>query len=248
MKQTTDQILEELDVKTALQRSTKANHWDLSNQILYDLCSQYPKHTDPGQIVAKVLMIGRVYAAALERIKVKTIHINDDFYLEAIVPLFETSGIDQKLAALKGKTLQGSSVFLETLQLHAYLVRTIGSLESETKYLKKRSFASKYLHFHEPELFFIYDSRAQDAIRKFRIKTPEIEKLVDDHQLDKEYSKFAASCLQLKTKLKQQKIQLDNRHLDNLLIELANEKLKVKRQAASRTSSEPGYSNKPHLK
>lgn len=153
MKQTTDQILEELDVKTALQRCTKANYWDLSNQILYNLCSQYPKHTDPGQIVAKVLMIGRVYTAALERIKEKTNHISDVFYLEAIVPLFETSAIDQKLATLKGKALQDSGVFLETLTIHAYLVKIISSLESETKYLKKRTFAFKYLHFHEPELF-----------------------------------------------------------------------------------------------
>jgi len=38
-------------------------------------------------------------------------------------------------------------------------------LFSKISGLNKRSLASKYLHFHVPELFYISDSRAYDAMR-----------------------------------------------------------------------------------
>ena len=38
-------------------------------------------------------------------------------------------------------------------------------LFSKISGLNKRSLASKYLHFHVPELFYIFDSRAYDAMR-----------------------------------------------------------------------------------
>ena len=41
---------------------------------------------------------------------------------------------------------------------------------NEISGLDKRSLASKYLHFHLPNLFYIYDSRADNAIRKM-VKT-----------------------------------------------------------------------------
>lgn len=151
-------------LQAALVQCQAENPWKLSNDILYKLCKDYPKHTEPQEIVAKTLMIGRVYAAALERIKAKKLYSGDDFYFNAIAPLFQTSALDQKLSELEGKTLDQPGVFESTLELHAHLVEAISSLESGDKPLKKRSFASKYLHFHQPELFFIYDSRAKDAM------------------------------------------------------------------------------------
>lgn len=41
--------------------------WDLGNQVLYDVCRQNPDHTDEQAIIAKILLIGRTYAAAIER-------------------------------------------------------------------------------------------------------------------------------------------------------------------------------------
>ena len=37
--------------------------WDVGNKVLYDLCRLYPRHEQVDQIVAKVWLIGRAYAA-----------------------------------------------------------------------------------------------------------------------------------------------------------------------------------------
>ena len=41
--------------------------WDLGNKVLYDLCSSYPYHKTDEEIIAKIWLIGRSYAAAIER-------------------------------------------------------------------------------------------------------------------------------------------------------------------------------------
>jgi len=41
--------------------------WDLGNRILYDMCQSYPGHSKDDEIVAKIWLIGRSYAASIER-------------------------------------------------------------------------------------------------------------------------------------------------------------------------------------
>lgn len=222
-------------ITRALSNCKTENHWSLSNQILYDLCSKYPDHRNPEEIVAKVLMIGRIYAVALERIKTK-LRINDDFYLEAIVPLFQRSNLDQRLGTLRGKSLSDQQVFEETLQVHSYLIKLIGGLESDERYLKKRSFASKYLHFHLPDLFFIYDSRAQNAMTLFNFKpSHQIKELVKRYDLDEPYAQFAERCIKLKKWLVNQDLYLNNREVDNLLLYIGNEHMKNKRTKSEKS-------------
>lgn len=43
--------------------------WDLGNRVLYDLCQSHPEHTRDDEIVAKIWLIGRSYAASIERRK-----------------------------------------------------------------------------------------------------------------------------------------------------------------------------------
>lgn len=218
--------------QAALIQCIVPNHWQLSNDILYKLCKDHPKHTATKEVVAKVLMIGRVYAAALERIKVKPQHRGDDFYLNAIAPLFKSSDLDQKLQALEDQTLDNPGMFETTLTIHADLVKLIGGLEREDKYLRKRSFASKYLHFHHPELFFIYDSRAKNAMTQFNISvSPASKELIKASKFDSEYVKFADLSKQLKEKLNALGHQLTNRQLDNLLIEIANDRIRQNQKA-----------------
>ena len=47
--------------------SDDADPWRIGNQVLYDLCSRYPMHKHPAEIVAKVWLIGRSYSASVER-------------------------------------------------------------------------------------------------------------------------------------------------------------------------------------
>jgi len=49
--------------------------------VLYDLCKQHPLHTDADEIVGKVWLIGRSYAAAIERCK-NADSFDGDFYYD----------------------------------------------------------------------------------------------------------------------------------------------------------------------
>ena len=51
-----------------LQRAlSKDDPWSIGNQVLYDLCRRYPYHVVDAEIVATIWLIGRAYAASIER-------------------------------------------------------------------------------------------------------------------------------------------------------------------------------------
>lgn len=130
----------------------QGNVWDFGNDILYRLCKDNFTHNTDDKILTKVLFIGRIYAAAIERRKNKSIDIiNDNFYIDVVAPTFRQSKLDSYLMKLKEiETLKVDNIEL-ILQTHCYLTNTIKQITA----LEKRSFCSKYLHFHLPELFYI---------------------------------------------------------------------------------------------
>ena len=85
--------------------------------------------------------------------------------------------------------------------------------------LNRRSFASKYLHFHNRNAFFIYDSianknvRAKDAKRKFVLPKSCAE-------FDKEYAGFVIRCIQYRDDMAKERHEtpMTPRELDNELI------------------------------
>jgi hypothetical protein len=201
-----------------LDNCIKNKPWDLGNKVLYDLCSNHFKHDTAERILAKTLLIGRAYAAAIERRKNKS-DINDNFYIDTVAPKFMTSTLDSILANLKTKQLSVDTLH-EIIDAHFYLTKMLFEITE----LDKRSFSSKYLHFHLPDMFFIYDSRAVSAMRKFVKRLPKNLKLfADTKTVDKEYSNFVHKCFYLRqTIYEQYQIFLTPRQLDNLLIETAN--------------------------
>lgn len=215
-----------LPTKEQLERALQPNVWDFGNKILYDMCRANSKHNKDDQILAKVLFIGRIYAAAVERRRNKKDEINDDFYVETIAPTFRNSKLDDLLNALHNYKSISIDSILPILHAHHYLTTILNKITD----LNKRSFSSKYLHFHLPELFFIYDSRAAMGLRFFTSDVPEDLRLFTqaDH-VDGEYAKFFCKCLALKRKIENQyKVSITNRQLDNMLIEVANKKAVVK--------------------
>jgi hypothetical protein len=204
-----------------VKNAQKPNAWALSNQILYNLCSKYFSHKSDEEIVAKTLMIGRIYAVALERRRNKSIEdISDDFYLTTITRCFRHSQIDSVLSELKTHKELSIEILPEVLKAHTFLTELIHSF---TK-LKKRSFSSKYLHFHLPHLFFIYDARAVESLRSLVTEIPSYLKIIKGMpDVDKEYCQFVCKCFALQTLIeKEYGINLSTRELDNLLIEIAN--------------------------
>lgn len=195
--------------------------WDLSNKVLYDLCSTNFNHDTDEKIIAKTLLIGRTYAAAIERRKIKK-EINDNFYIEIVAPTFKNSRLDIILTELQQINNLSIDTIPTIIDAHYYLTKTLFDI---TK-LDKRSFCSKYLHFHLPHLFFIYDSRAVMAMRHFSSRlSKQLKDLADRENTDKEYSNFFYKCYQLRQIIyEEQNILLTPRQVDNLLIETANNK------------------------
>src|SRR6266704_2598979 len=131
--------------------------WDLGNQVLYDLCAANRQHIRDDVIIAKVWLIGRTYAAAIERRPDKGDAVGDAFYETKVAPQIRDSDIDKWFGALDNSSNKDMTLNLET---H----KRIMGLFTEISGLEKRSLASKYLHFHFPSRFYIYDSRACKAI------------------------------------------------------------------------------------
>ena len=172
----------------------KNSRWEFGNSILYQMCEDNPLHNDADVVIGKIWLIGRSYAAAIERRKNADDYQGDDFYYDAVAPKMLEIGkeLDSRIESLKNNTGIIADCVPEILSTHKYLMDAFMDLTG----LEKRSLASKYLHFHCPEKFFIYDSRARAAIGKI-VKRPNKKILlgIDDH--DAEYGDFVCRMLEL---------------------------------------------------
>jgi hypothetical protein len=195
----------------------KDEKWKLGNNILYKMCSDYPKHTNPEEIRAKIWLIGRSYAAAIER-RTKKEHINDDFYdyvVEEFVKFNKENKFDEKLSKLKNVEFNEDSI-KDIIKIHKELTDFFEKLTGK----EKRSLASKYLHFHCP-VFPIFDSRANNSIRK--IVKGKIKKFEGDEQ----YSKFCDKMLELCNLIKKESGKTPtSREVDTYLVRVANKEMK----------------------
>ncbi|MEO7044913.1 MAG: hypothetical protein ABI091_06365 [Ferruginibacter sp.] len=202
-----------------IENSQKNIGWDLGNEVLYDLCSNNFTHDTSEKILAKTWLIGRAYAAAIERRKNKS-GINDNFYLKTVSAAFKKSKLDKILAELRNLNEISNHSIPQIIKAHYYLTQILFHITE----LEKRSFSSKYLHFHLPDLFFIYDSRAALALQLFIKKLPkDLQILADRKNTDKKYSIFYYKCFVLRQEIYDRfKILLTPRQIDNLLIQVAN--------------------------
>ncbi len=207
---------------TGIIEDCKKSVWNFGNGVLYKLCAESFYHTEEEQILAKVWLIGRAYAAAIERRKIKEAN-NDDFYITKVVPAFKYSELDEKLRELRQFDKLTEENLGKMLETHYYFTK----LTAELTGLEKRSFCSKYLHFHLPNLFPIYDSRVVGSLRKFISKSPRrFSQILNSHRIDREYAKFACKSLAVRQEIEITiGVELTLREFDNLLIRFANEAL-----------------------
>jgi hypothetical protein len=142
-------------------RARRGVHPDIWNQVLYDLCRQYPTHDNKEALIAKVGIIGRSYASQIER-GVKT-SVDRPSALDAIADhLWKHRQRVQRIfgaVASLAEPLNPSSAE-QIISEHGRFVTLVGGV---TRF-DCVSFASKYMHFHCPAVP-IYDSRASKALR-----------------------------------------------------------------------------------
>ncbi len=198
---------------------------EFGNGILYKMCEENPKHDKSDVVSGKVWLIGRAYSAAIERVRNKK-NINDDFYKEKVGPMLTDSVLDSKLENLRGVNEITRGNATEILSAHKYLQNKIYEITG----MEKRSLCSKYLHFHLPALFFIYDSRVAGALQKLY---PGRLKGFDDAfsgDVDKVYATFFCKTLALKNEVKETlSLEMTPRQIDNFLINEANWLLRNKK-------------------
>jgi hypothetical protein len=82
------------------------------------------------QIVAKVWLIGRAYAAAIERRKERTLFSGDAFYIDHVGPKIKASGIDGWLSRLEGLHSPTAESLPDILRCHARLTKLFRTLRN----------------------------------------------------------------------------------------------------------------------
>lgn len=201
----------------------KAEIWDLGNDILYKLCRDYPEHKKPEVVQAKIWLIGRAYAAAVERrknIDPDNRIANDAFYKEVVIPKIKESDLDAKLNSLQSFSKIDEHSIVSVLEVHRYFVEVLHEI---TK-MDKRSLASKYLHFHKPNLFYIYDSIAGAGLSKVMPRY-RLRKFSNDGKFDDVYAKYAFKLLELQKEIERRYGEhLSPRQLDRMLLRLGAKK------------------------
>lgn len=173
---------------------------DPRTRALYELCFMHRHHFQDDIVADKLRMIVRLCA-------------ENGFGVGNFSPEFAAhrlgrSGVDRWFAGLAtAEHLDLSLVY----ELHKRVMDVFSDLPVELS----RSLASKYLHFHFPELFFIYDARVAAAA----IDLGEGEcGYLSRAEYDPDYGRFFACCRKLTDRLANQAgRRLNPRELDRVL-------------------------------
>ena len=197
-------------IETALRRHAV---WDLGNKMLYELCRAHSGHETDEEILAKVWLIGRSYAASIERRRGRRDAAGDDFYQDVVAPAMRRAGIDRWFEPLRALHKPDA---VKVIPVHKQLTDLFEVISG----LEKRSLASKYLHFHFPRSVYIYDARAAHAIRAVSLPLRRHE-FVSEH--DPEYARFFVRCARLHGELEQRVGRaLTPREVDKVLLAIAD--------------------------
>lgn len=197
--------------------------WDLGNQVLYTLCQDHPTHESGDAIIAKVWLIGRSYAAAIERRK-HAGTTSDDLYETTVVNRIKNSQLDQWLATLPDIMSNPWTDLGSVLTVHKRLM----DLFSDMTGLNKRSLASKYLHFHRPDMFFLYDTRAKTALGEV---SPSIGKIprITAESADAEYRTLCRRCQWVREDVHRRfHVTLTPRQVDKILLRITDRLTKAR--------------------
>lgn len=203
----------------SVKRALRDDIWSVGNKALYDLCATYPTHQSDSEIVAKVWLIGRAYSAALERGKSAGPHgdgSTDEFYARAVPKAMRVATLRRALQPLATVKTVSERSAPSALAAHGQLTRVFRALTGKDK----RSLASKYLHFHYPGLFFIYDSRAAEVVRRLGLPSVDIDV---PRGADKAYARFVGAALGIKSHVAEHfNVSLTPREVDRLLLGLGH--------------------------
>jgi hypothetical protein len=182
------------------------------NKILYDLCKEDRSHNDLQIVIAKIWLIGRGYAAAMERGRNNTDEINNDQFYQQAAKKIKKSEIHKWLSGLDGLASVASGNIFSILSVFSKVEKLFSDIAGRGR----TSLASKYLHFHFPNLFYICDTRAKKGMSKinqgYRVVKERLE-------IGNEHEKFFHKCFDLQEVIRTVHNRiLTPRQLDRLLL------------------------------
>jgi hypothetical protein len=117
-------------------------------RALYELCFMHRHHFRDDIVADKLRLLVRLCADRGIRMR--------DFSPEYIAHRLGRAEVDRWFGGLA--TAEKLDIAL-LLEVHKHMMRVFDDLDEA----EARSLASKYLHFHFPELFFVFDSRVEAA-------------------------------------------------------------------------------------
>lgn len=191
-------------------------HWAPLNETLYSLCKKYPDHTDIAGINAKFWIIGRTLATGIERMMKSTgvqgsslIQLSNHIYKNRVA----VDAIFNHLASVAEPLTPEK---LETIAIaHGRFTKVLAKKARRSR--SPRSFASKYMHFHNRAVP-IYDSNASGEISRICRWNDEYEVFKRPKEADEEYYYFILRFWQLYRKFKESVKSVNVRLLDSYLL------------------------------
>lgn len=202
--------------KADIRRACVRRSTDFGNDRLCELCTTYPDHNESSHSIAKIWLIGRAYSAAIERGGAPE---GADRLWDVVAGAMRKSRLDRLLRELPDGRSPWPQRLASAVQVHAYLMK-IWAHKGATG---RRSLASKYLHFHRPDIFPMFDTFAAAGIKEV---TPD-NRHVDRLSVDRGDATYKAFCERYAWLLQHLDETLDKhltlRNVDRLLLAVAKE-------------------------
>jgi hypothetical protein len=184
--------------------------WDWANEVLYQMCRNAPKHTDVNVTAGKLWLIGRAYSAQIERGAGGGAGAADSVYAKAASAIVN-SQLDSWIESVADVATVDLTNLDRVLAVHS---RFTALLRDHTG-RGRRSFASKYLHFHNPSAFFIFDARAEAQVREETGKQSRFQLPSSCVEADQTYASFTLRMIEYRNR---QGHGLTPRQLDDRLL------------------------------
>lgn len=197
---------------------------DPRTRALYELCFMHRNHFKDDIVADKLRMIVRLGAEHGFQVS--------GFSPEHAAHRLGQSGVDSWFAGLAtAEQIDPSLVF----EMHKRVMDVFADLPAE----QARALASKYLHFHFPELFFIHDGRV--AAAAYALGQGDCGYLARSEH-DPEYGRFFACCRKLTERLVGPAgRRLNPRELDRVLRAWADHHEVASQATSSRAAQAAAY-------
>ncbi len=131
------------------------------NYVLYRMCAEQPMHTNVQIVGDKIWIIGTSYACDVRR-GAGELNTKDENFLYKIARTICKESVDEWLKSVRD--INDQELTMANIEHSLKCHKQVMSLLMDLTRLNRRSFVSKYLHFHVPNAFFIYDSTAHKKV------------------------------------------------------------------------------------